>query len=110
MSGPMNLPASNMSLENPQNSTISSITLHEQSDAIYTLTPTLSIISEENTQEGSPWKQSVKAAYLKFEAKTSHGKDRIILQARRPNGNSTEKMGEKFRGRVMIWHSAPWRM
>jgi hypothetical protein len=106
----MNLPASNMSLENPQNSTISSITLHEQSDAIYTLTPTLSIISEENTQEGSPWKQSVKAAYLKFEAKTSHGKDRIILQPRRPNGNSTEKMGEKFRGRVMIWHSAPWRM
>jgi hypothetical protein len=69
-------------------------TLYDQADtsssSVYTLKPELSTIAEDGVQEENKWKKSVKDAYLKFEALTPHGKDRLknrlILQERKKNG------------------------
>jgi hypothetical protein len=73
------------------------------SDSISTIKPT-----QEREKRG--WREKVRESYLKFEAKTPHGKDRVILRAREEAGVRTEKMGEKIYPRVMIWQSAPWGM
>ena len=84
-------------------------TLQNQTDAssIYTVKPTLSTIAEDGMQEKNSWKTSVKAAYLKFESKTPHGKDRqknkLILQQRKKDG-----VDENYKPNIMFARPAAW--
>lgn len=78
----------------------------------YTLKPTLSSSTQEKGKgkEKVGFKGRMKEAYLKLEAKTPHGKDRIIMEERKKNGVRTEKLGEKIYPKVMINQSAAWGM
>jgi len=106
-------PSTTMQQDSDQAFTFSrNTTLRDSIDAsssIHTLKPTLSPITEEGALKENSWKKSVRAAYLKFEAKTPHGKDRLRTQAWREHRAKMGKEMEEHEA-VMYWQSAPWAM